>query len=1556
MPFYTLAPRPSIFLEGNSVAEITLTRTGDLPAETVYFSTVQNQGFANQGDYTGILNRQIVFAAGQSIATIAISLIDDAIAETDESFGVIVQRSPADNLSTFLASSTFMIRDNDSVIVPTIYSITPMPLGRVEGNAPLSFFLERSGPTPAETVFVSTVQDRGFANNGDYVGLNNLAVTFAAGQINAPVSISILDDVVQEANEVFSILVQRNSGDALSTFLYASSFTITDNDAAAYSLTTATPTVSENGSDVTFTLTRSAFSTAETVYASTVQSLGTANNGDYEPLFNRGFSFAVGQASLDIRIPILDDLREEGSESFGLIVQRSPTDLLSVFLASSSFTVVDNDAPSGGVYSIIGGTLSFNEEIGTVTFTIGRPTTTVAETVVVSTVQDQGTLNARDYIPIENLSVTFAAGQANVTVTLTVLNDVIAENSEAFTLIVQRSAFDPVSTFLATTRFEILDNDAIVASNDDFADDATDKSAAIGQLTVGVSISGQIGAADANDSYGDKDVFMVSLVAGQSYSFRLTSVGATGTALPSGIFTVRDGQTFANILATSAIGQDIAQAFTAETTGSYFVRVGSGGLATDQGGYRLSVNTVAAPVVRDDYPDFPSDPDASNPIPTIAVGSVRTGQIEIASDKDIFQIAMLAGHRYQISVAGNATSGGPALQNIYATLRDGASFNSILGQNGGSGSTTISYVAASSGTEFIRVGAGGDASGIGGYRVSVRDLGVAASTQPITVVTTSDPTADAVNALKKLLNTIEHLRLVNQFNPVTFDGFWTAFAGVLQAAGRTGDELRVIRGLQSTFGLYGHLVAANEIVVEALGADPGQRLRTLYVGLFSNVIEQIGSQISGAFGSLAGGALGAQFGFGIGAIPGRLLGYGFGHGGFTALYRHSLDDYFEGVGGRIWDRSAGILRDEIPGAGDFEQAGLDLGSLTYFDASWYLSQHADAVAALENGTSGSAYQHFVSVGALLGYQPNSGQTLSADAALRISASAALQVGNSAIFSLVPGAFAGDGVSATEKDVAALIDAASPGNVLALDAALSMIASRKAMDLISNFYGTAGGLAATSSDSGWAEYWSNGNALTQQFEGLVESIVGASAASGAFRMFVIATGATSPAEVLAILSRQTGFDLAIRDAALDTIGIAEAGGVWVVILADRISSYSVLAPLLDSLTLTNQLGGSADDTLFAGLRAATLQGFGGNDQLYGGAANDRLDGGLGSDSLYGGAGNDVYVVDAQGDVLFEAIGGGIDEVIAETSFYLYANIENLRLADSPEAQFGVGNDLANRIDGNSAANLLLGGLGDDTLFGGAGSDALFGEGGDDHLFGGAGVDYLVGGDGVDVIEGDADPDALYGQDGDDQLFGGDGFYTDILVGGSGNDLMSGGNGLGDYDLMDGGPGNDIYFVDTPADLTFEAVDGGNDTVIADIIGAGYYLYPNVENLQLEGQTPFGVGNELNNRLVGNAIGNYLLGGAGNDSLDGRGGNDVLFGEAGADLFLFGRGTGGDVIGDFQHGVDRIDVRAFGIASFAQLQSAFIQNGSTGAINLGGGDFIVLQNVTMSILTAADFVLA
>jgi hypothetical protein len=385
------------------------------------------------------------------------------------------------------------------------------------------------------------------------------------------------------------------------------------------------------------------------------------------------------------------------------------------------------------------------------------------------------------------------------------------------------------------------------------------------------------------------------------------------------------------------------------------------------------------------------------------------------------------------------------------------------------------------------------------------------------------------------------------------------------------------------------------------------------------------------------------------------------------------------------------------------------------------------------------------------------------------------------------------------------------------------------------------------------------------------------------------------------------------------------------------------------------GQGGDDTLVGGDSHDALYGGSGVDALIGGGGNDFLDGGTGADHLYGGIGNDTYYADQAGDLVFENAGEGTDTVVSTAGYYLYANVENLTLAGGAGDIFGVGNELANTITGNEGSNLLIAGAGDDIVHAGAGVDSLFGQDGNDHLFGDAGVDYLVGGTGDDVLDGGTGADALYGEDGNDTLYGGTDFQTDILVGGNGNDVLHGDSGLGDYDLMDGGAGDDSYYVDTPADLTFEAMNGGTDTVYANIIGAGYYLYANVENLVLLGTTPYGVGNELDNHLTGNDVGNYLLGGAGNDLLNGKGGNDVLFGEAGADTFVFEHGTGGDVIGDFTAGTDKIDLSAFGFAGFAQVQSAMVENGGTTAINLGGGDFIVINGVAEASLHAGDFIL-
>jgi len=136
------------------------------------------------------------------------------------------------------------------------------------------------------------------------------------------------------------------------------------------------------------------------------------------------------------------------------------------------------------------------------------------------------------------------------------------------------------------------------------------------------------------------------------------------------------------------------------------------------------------------------------------------------------------------------------------------------------------------------------------------------------------------------------------------------------------------------------------------------------------------------------------------------------------------------------------------------------------------------------------------------------------------------------------------------------------------------------------------------------------------------------------------------------------------------------------------------------------GLAGDDRLFGGL---------GFDTLIGGLDNDRLDGGDGVDEMAGGDGNDRYYVDAAGDVVSEAPGGGVDTVWTNlASYVLGEEVERLRFTGIGDFT-GTGNELANRLWGGGGSDILAGDLGDDMLDGGLGADTMDGGGGDDTFY-------------------------------------------------------------------------------------------------------------------------------------------------------------------------------------------------------------------------------------------------
>jgi Ca2+-binding RTX toxin-like protein len=182
-------------------------------------------------------------------------------------------------------------------------------------------------------------------------------------------------------------------------------------------------------------------------------------------------------------------------------------------------------------------------------------------------------------------------------------------------------------------------------------------------------------------------------------------------------------------------------------------------------------------------------------------------------------------------------------------------------------------------------------------------------------------------------------------------------------------------------------------------------------------------------------------------------------------------------------------------------------------------------------------------------------------------------------------------------------------------------------------------------------------------------------------------------------------------------------------------------------------------------------------------------------------------------------------------------------------------------------------------------------------------------------------------------------TETIIGTDKNDAIRGGGG---GDTLKGGLGDDTYFVYGADDNVVEKAGEGIDTVRSTALH--YNLGANVENLLLEGNARFGLGNDLDN---------FISAGAGSQTLNGGKGNDILTGGADADIFVVAKGNGSDTVNDFQVGVDRIQLSQYGLTSFDQVKSAMTQKGADVVIKLSDTESLTLRDHTTSDFTAKDF---
>lgn len=158
-----------------------------------------------------------------------------------------------------------------------------------------------------------------------------------------------------------------------------------------------------------------------------------------------------------------------------------------------------------------------------------------------------------------------------------------------------------------------------------------------------------------------------------------------------------------------------------------------------------------------------------------------------------------------------------------------------------------------------------------------------------------------------------------------------------------------------------------------------------------------------------------------------------------------------------------------------------------------------------------------------------------------------------------------------------------------------------------------------------------------------------------------------------------------------------------------------------------------------------------DSLLGVGGNDLLNGGAGHDTLRGGEGDDRLIGGLGADLLDG--GAGFDAVLYSA------------------ARMAIGLDMATRGFAGEAEGDVL--IGIERVVGSAFGDTLRGNAEANRFEGGQGHDWLEGQDGDDWLHGGEGRDTLLGGVGRDTLFGGEG--DDVLEGGAARDVLDGGAG-------------------------------------------------------------------------------------------------------------------------------------------------------------------------------------
>jgi hypothetical protein len=341
----TLSINDVSITEGNSLTSpmnFTVTLSGyNAQVVTVAYTTLA--GTATAGSDYLTTSGTLTFNPGITTQPISVPIVGDLVNEPTETFTVVLS-SPVN--ATFTKDTGIgTILDNDPL--PTLSIDNQSILEGNSGTTLMSFTISLSRVSGQTiTVAYTTVNGTALAPS-DYVATSGI-LTFNPGVISQPINVSIVGDTVNEANEIFTVVLSSPSNATIAIGTGTGTI-INDDGSPTLFINNKSITEGDSGTSLmNFTVILAGSTTqVVTVAYATVDGSATAPF-DYSATSGT-LTFTPPTSTQTISVPIVGDLVNEPTETF-IVRLSSPTNA-SIADGDGVGTINDNDPPPTVAFS-----------------------------------------------------------------------------------------------------------------------------------------------------------------------------------------------------------------------------------------------------------------------------------------------------------------------------------------------------------------------------------------------------------------------------------------------------------------------------------------------------------------------------------------------------------------------------------------------------------------------------------------------------------------------------------------------------------------------------------------------------------------------------------------------------------------------------------------------------------------------------------------------------------------------------------------------------------------------------------------------------------------------------------------------------------------------------------------------------------------------------------------------------------------------------------------------------------------------------------------------------